>query len=293
MTYFAPSFGPAPFGTVPNCHERSNIHYIGDCSHGTLNRPIALLALHPATFYQQTPCPSRVHGGAFTVCGNCIDGIKYEHWYKLAKARITKSPPGSIFINNRARHDRETNRWLGFRTRLCGLCEKREQYLIIRRQGQISLLTRNPPPAAERARMENYPTNTYACLSDLNASKRCGEHRRSRFFNTLVHLRNVNKEWLRTTTISLDRTATWTANAIRLERRKRMTNGCLLRGREVVDGRPPKVLQCMACEGIIQITLMTQAYHNTHPPLHPRFHVNSSTPGGPLALRRDRFAHMR
>lgn len=223
------------------------------------------------------------HAGSHTVCGNCIESTKNAQWYKLARTRIEGEPPRNIGINDRAKDDREPHRWRGARARICRLCEQREQHLIYRRQGYVTVLPLFPDPSPEdQALMQHYPENTCTCLKYLESSKRCGDHRREQFNSTRAWLRNINREWLRTSVKARHSDVLWTAGPARLKQRKKMTNGCTLRAcrcrREVIHDQEPEVLHCMACEGIIQITPWTPAYHTRHPPLRHKYLVNSATP---------------
>ena len=172
---------------------------------------------------------------------------------------------------------------------MCRTCELSEQYLIRFREGHGGVLVTDAPPARQTT-MRNYPTNTCTCLWRLRNGRYCNPHYRQKWANVKAILepkRDENAERLRTLARHPTTGRSWTANSARQDNRYYNRNGCMLRacrcGREVTR-RKPEVYQCIACEGIIQVTPMPLPL--TPPTLLQQ--VNSSTPGEPFALGRRR-----
>ena len=290
-----PAVVPYP---IPRCNDYTANHaYVGECTNTVppLNRPIPPHAPHPPAYYSQTPCVDNLpeHAPGFTVCANCVGATEGEHWFKLAKAKMANDPP-----DNKPGGRRETKRWRGFWTRMCRLCERREQYLIKAREGQPGHIPVAHPPQAVQDQMKDYPRNTCTCEWHFKQPRRCRQHFRLHWLAlkpTLEHQRNMNMEWLRTSSLHPAGQHLWTANQTRLNNRYYIRNRCMLRacrcGREVTQ-RDPEVYQCMACEGIIETTPMALAYMHTFPPT-PAQQLNSASPGAPFALGRYRSARTR
>ena len=289
MVYVGAWYGPGVVPrAIPRCNDYTTNHaYNGQCTsiHPPVNRPL------PVTpYYDQLNCAQNLpeHPPGFTVCGNCQEATQDLRWYKLAKAKIVKPPP-----NNKPWGRRETKRWRGFLTRMCRTCELREQYLIRDREGHPGHAPATHPPAIQQAQMRDYPRVTCTCLWMLQSPRRCRQHYRLHWTALKPQLeqdRNTNAEWLRTTTLHPGTGMLWTANQAREDDRYYLRNRRMLRacrcGREVTQ-REPEVYQCMACEGIVQVTAMSDAYRTAHPPAGLQL-VNSATPGARLALQRAR-----
>ena len=222
---YAPPPAPALPGNAqrPICDDWDANHtYIEDCSNTSApyNEPPGPPG--PPAYYTQLPCrnlaaaPPHVkisHGALFTVCGYCADCTKTHPWHKQAIARMTKPPPAVAVY--------ETKKWRGFWTRMCNVCEDRENRLYRQRRPVGGLIAPPAPPAA--ALMANYPRNTCTCRKTLedDAVKRCAGHRRARWewlrnampgappppgsgepqlYGALAQ-RAANMEWLRTTAL--------------------------------------------------------------------------------------------
>lgn len=298
----APWHGPAAATQPINpCNDRPHTNYIGECTRraavGTNHYP----DLRP--YWRQNLCQLALplHPPGHTVCGQCHDSVDHQHWNKLALARIQKRPQRNSFMG--AGGDREEKAWRGFRTRMCGICEMREQYLIRARLlaiAGVGTATTRVPPMALRQRMENYPRNTCTCLWELEQGQRlCIRHRKS-LWDTFsqaagqrVDVRNQNREWLRTSATNPLNGVLCTARNARLQNRDMCAPGFQLRacrcGDEVTAG-VPEVYQCMGCEGIIQVTPLAVA-PPLIPPINPALLDNSANqPVNPFRLRRPRHA---
>jgi hypothetical protein len=244
--------------------------------------------------HAQLPCINTTtrHPPGRTVCYHCNRMNENLHWYKLAYARIIRQPPAPA---------NETNQWRGFLTRMCVLCEQREQYLIAaRRTGGILTMPTLAPLAGQRLRMENYPFNTCTCRKTLDQGRRCRDHRKDHWDQIrtqLVQRRNLNKRWLFETAKYNPggvRLGLRTASAARRFNRTSLAPGFGLRGcrcgREVTTVAPV-MWQCMACEGIIEVTgtHMTNAMVRAAPP-NAQQQINSASVGAQLAMRQPRAA---
>jgi hypothetical protein len=289
MVYTGRWYGPAavPIATFPCDDYEDNHDYEGECTSTVppLNCPIP-----PSPYYDQSDCAQRsaLHAPGYTVCANCVEATEDEHWFKLAKAKICNPPP-----DNKPSGRRETKRWRGFWTHMCRTCEQSEQYLIRFREGYGGVLVVHPSPARQ-ALMQNYPRNTCTCLWRLRNARRCKPHYRQHWANLKAILepkRNENAEWLRTLARHPTTGQSWTANSTRQDNRYYIRNGCMLRacrcGREVTRQKP-EAYQCMACEGIIQVTPMPLPLD----PPTPLQQINSATFGKPFALGRRRNDRM-
>ena len=236
--------------------------------------------------YAQHPCGG-VNCAPHTLCYHCNRILENEMWYKLAAARIMREPPTPA---------NETNHWRGFLTRMCQLCERREQYLIFARWNWAVVPPLAPAPA-QRALMYDYPWNTCTCKNRLDDGVLCRPERQDHW-NTLrdqlVQRRNDAKNWLFRIAIGtppLRPLHLRTAKRRRRERRIALTHQHCLRacrcGDEVTD-QAPVVWQCMACEGIIEANRangLTFAQVGMRQPT-PDERTNSATPWRPLRFHR-------
>ena len=283
-------FGPGP-GLPGPCDDRDNHTYPPGISctslvPGSVNAPLIAGAVRLP--YGQNPCTNTTtrHGPGHTVCYHCNHMNENLHWYKLAFARIVRQPPAPA---------NETTQWRGFLTRMCVLCEQREQYLIAaRRPAGVARVLALAPTAAERIWMEDYPFNTCTCRKNLDRGRRCRDHRKDHWDDLrtqLVQQRNANKRWLFETA---EHNGLLTANDARRFNRTSLAPGFGLRGcrcgREVTTAAPV-MWQCMACEGIIEVTgtEMTNIMVMANPP-NAQQQINSASLGAPLAMGQPRSA---
>ena len=154
MVFFPLFYGPNHPGP---CSDRVNFPHEWNCTHDVppyVNMPLNPPPERPPRFYRRTPCANNAtrHGPGYAVCGQCVEIAEDRQWYKMAVSRMTKPPPAP---------EKETNKWLGFWTRMCYSCEKGEQYLIAERQRSLLLLAPALPPNVHH--MADYPTNTCTC----------------------------------------------------------------------------------------------------------------------------------
>lgn len=286
--------GPGP-GLPDACDDRNNHNYPRPATDCTSITPGIMNAVRhgwglpggpfPLPEYAQLPCTTHLPN-VYTVCYHCWHMNENLQWYKVAVARIARQPPPPA---------NETNHWRGFLTRLCMLCETRERYLIAMRHEGVVAMGTLPPLPAVRARMQSYPENTCTCLHDLNAGRLCRDHRKNDWDatrNRLVQARNRHKRWLFETVAfpfgppGALRTSSQTR---RINRISLLANFCLRAcrcGNEVTNG-VPQVWQCMACQGIVEVTgtRMLPGFIAAVPPTAAQ-QINSSSVGAPLRMMR-------
>lgn len=300
----APSYAPQWYGPARNpvrCEDRRRGHQTGyppdtDCTslaHGSVNAHALGL---PATPYDpehgQLPCDNSTtrHGAAYSVCHHCNNMYKNTQWYKVAVSRIERKPPAP---------KAELDHWRGFLTRMCTLCEQREQYLVAsRRLGGVRSVALNLPDLADRARMKNYPVNTCTCRHTIDEGRLCRRHRKDQWDRArarVVAQRNANMTWLHESAHYGGYPLGGNDFLRRASERRRTDrdlsrNNCIKRGcrcgREVTAAEP-QVYQCMACQGIVQVTEMSNMHIIANPP-NALQQVNSSSAGGHLRIPRDR-----
>ena len=173
-------FGPGP-GPIGRCNDRSNGKQTGypltrpaaactSTNAGQINaRPTGLPGVMYNPDHAQLRCIDGRHQRPCTVCFHCNSMYKNSQWYRSAYNRITRRPP---LRGNEPEH------WRGFLTRMCTLCEEREQYLVASRRAGGGGIPALGPTNAQRQRMEDYPSNTCTCLSALQENRRlCRTHR--------------------------------------------------------------------------------------------------------------------
>ena len=191
----------------------------------------------------------------------------------------------------------EENAWRGYWTRMCTLCEEREMYMVLAQTFGAALgwagMIAAPVVPANVNLMLNFPQSTCTCRGRLDEHRSCSRDRKG-YWNALNHelhpVRNANREWLRKTArdpfnvlcraADARLQARWTWNAV----------GPLLRacrcGREVTRNAP-RVYQCTACEGIIQVT----GFAVMPPAPNPQQQQNSLTHPQHFRLQRPRAPH--
>lgn len=275
MVFVPPYYGPNP--NPGPCSDRRHHNYDNPCTQVTKligsNCPLPGPArLRPLAHYDKTNCTNANHDDPFTVCGNCVEMTEHSKWYTMAKKRMVEAPPEA---------GDETTRWRGFWTRLCRLCEHREQFLWHERQGHIGLAIAAPPNSNAT---QQYPDNTCTCVAELTPpGKRCAPHWKDYWDLTrppLVAARIANREWLRTVARDAAGVLCRASNARLLARWTNLNNtyyrGCRC-GRDIQSNLVPLVYLCMACEGIWQVTQMAVGHIYVQ-------HVGSSVCAGPMAL---------
>ena len=284
--------GPGPLNP-PNCNNRGTYNYapLVRCSSnvpGMVNRPFPLPVGRAPGFYNPHLCASNAHPAPYSVCGQCVLYTEDKQYYKQAVTRMTVPPPNPP-VN-------ETSKWRGFWTRMCRQCELREQYLIHWRLGSNGVIP--PPLPANVNLMAGYPRNTCTCQRSLARFRLCTDHRKPHWdairnanaatLGSIKHRTDV-RDWLKMT--ARDAVGVLcTASPARIQDRRLCQNGRIQRacrcGHEVTQGAP-EVYQCMACEGIIEVTQMALPF-----PIPTAAQLqNSFTHPWLFQLQRPRAAH--
>lgn len=217
--------------------------YTNHCSNNTNNPPCVALPFRDRWILKDCQMNDQLHGPHFQVCGYCRDHIKYERWMQRALTRIGDYPP-----------DNETADYPGFLTRMCRLCQEREQLLVRGRWGAAGGLVL-PPMPANTNEMNDFPTNTCTCKWHLRRGVFCLEHRKSivqQAMEALTATRNVTLAFLQDSALNQ---ATGVTHRTLRERRVGREDACLYRacrcGRDPVPMAQATVFQCMACEGVV------------------------------------------
>lgn len=195
-----PFNAPAPVPNLPiaqsqPCHEKlaGDSTYPQPCS----NHVNRVIGFGPDSFspnatindFRWQPCVvrHRLHPAGFNVCRYCVAAVEDEHWFKLATTCIRKKPPAGA-EDDRSRH---------YLTRVCRLCEHREETLLsqLAPNGPHGAPNRIPPQKLPtqfaRSSMANWPRSrcTYE-KKGLYMRVRCHPNRRD--FWDRVRARNVN-----------------------------------------------------------------------------------------------------
>jgi hypothetical protein len=187
--------------------------------------------------------------GFFHVCRYCIAATEYEQWFKLANTYLLKKP----------KPESETNRSRHFLTRLCRLCEVREETLLGHLQTNApATRVMNLPTQAQRDLMAHWPDNRCTCLrTALYNDTRCGTHRRPQWERekpALLARRARKKNYL----IDIEQNAHGrripSTPATQLRRRlNRLWRACRCGADPVATLDAAVVMQCMGCEGIVHV----------------------------------------
>jgi hypothetical protein len=180
MPFNAPNPVPnLPFSQLGPCQEKSagNVTYPQPCS-GHINyvpnfAPNSKSPNAGPNDFRWKICTNR-HLRApagFNVCRYCIAAAEDEHWFKLATTYFTKKPPAAA----------EDNRSRYYLTRLCRLCEHREETLLAQLEGTApnSIPPQSLPTLAARRSMADWPSNRCVCeRNTLYSGVKCLPHRR-------------------------------------------------------------------------------------------------------------------
>jgi hypothetical protein len=187
--------------------------------------------------------------GFFHVCRYCIAATEYEQWFKLANTYLLKKP----------KPEAETNRSRHFLTRLCRLCEVREETLLGHLQTNApATRVMNLPTQAQRDLMAHWPDNRCTCLrTALYNGIRCGTHRRPQWERekpALLARRARKKNYLIDIEQNAHRHRIPSTPATQLRRRlNRLWRACRCGADPVATLDAALVMQCMSCEGIVHV----------------------------------------
>jgi len=263
-----------------------NQDYINRCSEPAYHddsRPPSYYG-SPAGHWIRPLCPEPhpVLGG-HSICHYCQYNVQKQVWMRIARERWTKPLPGN-----------QQASWNGFWTRLCTDCEIAEQYLMDARNGLLSPVLANAPPAADIAAMTSYPKNTCTCLPWLTNTALCIDHRKN-FWEQIqgqanavaggtavppiVQTRNANRTFLETIALLVPdpirprpaRVATASPVRQQMRRKHRKWRACRC-GKEVNTLAASRLLQCMGCEGVKLIDPDNPAKRVALPPVAAAIH---------------------
>lgn len=280
MPFEAPN--PLLGASILGCHDKANFAYQNPCSAnnnyvlGFTNHPNHNPSEHPdgqPGDFIPRQCWNN-HNAQYGVCRYCIAAIEDQRWFKTDRGYITRRPiAASPLGRSRSRH---------YLTRLCRLCEQREEELLrqIQHISQFPPSLGSLPTQVEQDRMLHYPDKRCNCTAPLDQGIRCLRDRRGHWAirkRTQLRTKATNKAFLER--LAFDATLGQAVVASRDQRASRMENGtsraCRCGREPVASIAQATVMQCMACEGIVHFA----------PP------GNHNAGGGPLpiALRQNTY----
>lgn len=197
------------------------------------------------------------HPSGFHVCRYCIAAAEDERWFRLATTYFRNKPPAAA----------EDNRSRYYLTRLCRLCEHREETLL------SQLLPSNAPHAAAnpmppqnlptqiaRNFMAEWPSNRCTCeKKSLYLGIRCLPHRRD-FWDfrrsRIAREKTRNKNYLINTSRLGGQRVNATEGKMDDRRRDGLWRACRCGNDPVATTAEATVMQCMACEGIVHFDII-------------------------------------
>jgi hypothetical protein len=241
------------------CHEKARFTYNQPCS----NQWNHVLGFAPhsrspdglVVNFRPRPCIHRADHGwppnTHEVCRYCIAAAEDTHWFKLATTHFRERPTA------RAEHNRSRN----YLTRLCRLCEAREETLLTQLLGQAPLLVQTFPSAAQRRSMADWPRNRCICeKSGLYSRVRCLPHRKGRWDfvrPVFVEAKRHNREYLiNTVRNALGRRVDSTTNQQATRVTNRLYRACRCGRDPVATIAEATVMQCLSCEGIVHMDII-------------------------------------
>ena len=247
-----------------NCGEKFRFNYPQPCSdqrNFTPNSaPDYSLTSHGNRFDgRQHPCLGPHPGNGRTVCRYCIAATENQRWFRWATTFLSEAPPQTA----------EHNRSPYYLTRLCRLCEYREELLLaqLNGQGPNTIPPRMLPTVADRALMADWPENRCKCEKRcLYSGVRCLPHRK-KFWETMkqscLEKRRHNRKYLINTEQDAQGNRVDATDATQQHRKaQRLHRACRCGADPVATFAEAVVMQCMCCEGIVHFA----ATHPTQPP---------------------------
>jgi hypothetical protein len=264
------------------CHDKAIFNYGQPCSN-QWNRVMGF-APHSRSpdglmvNFMHTPCVRRIAHGLnnHDVCRYCIAAAEDEHWFKLATTYFRGKPSPSA-EHNRSRY---------YLTRLCRLCEAREETLLTQLLGQAPLQVQQLPSQAARTWMSDWPRNRCACeRRGLYSGVRCLPHRKERWDHVrpvFVDAKRHNMEYLINTVRNNGRRVDATANQKAIRNQQGLYRACRCGEDPVATIAEATVMQCLSCEGVVHMPIIPggpQPAFGTLPPVWtpPQLLQNSLT----------------
>ena len=222
----------------------------------------------PADFRPQVCFNASQHPfvpGGYEVCRYCIAATEDKPWFKQATTYFRKKP-SAYAESNRSRH---------YLTRLCRLCEHREEVLLAQLEGTApnSIPPQRLPSQFQRNLMAEWPRNRCTCEKlGLYNNVRCFPHRRDRWDTMRVRFvaaKRRHKNYL----IHTKRVGDRRVDAMANEMKDRIDNGrwraCRCGEEPVATTAEATVMQCMCCKGIVHFVAIPggpQPAFGTPPP---------------------------
>lgn len=187
------------------------------------------------------------HRSGFNVCRYCVAAAEDERWFKLATTYFTKKPPAAA----------EDNRSRYYLTRLCRLCEHREETLLAQLDGTApnSIPPQSLPTLAARRSMADWPSNRCVCeRNTLYSGVKCLPHRREfwdRQRPNYARDKARNKQYLIHTVRDGNQRVDATVDEMDQRRANGLWRACRCGEDPVATTAEAVVMQCMSCEGIV------------------------------------------
>lgn len=275
----------APFqvwntSALATCKERSRFDYINPCS----NR-----ANYAANFtigtqdYSLTPDGSPLdgrwkrctgaHARGHSMCRYCIAATEDQPWFKKAYNYIVANNPAPT-------QHAESNRSSHYLTRMCRLCEYREEVLLAQLGGNAPGAPFVPPPPGlvppqnhptqdELDWVSDWPTNRCTCeKKGLYNGILCLPHRKQQWMDFKKEndvKRRHNRKYLMNTEADQQGDRVDSTQATKNHRRAaKLHRACRCGSDPVATIAEATVMQCMACEGIVHL-LYTPGGHQPAP----------------------------
>jgi len=273
MPFNAPARVPHTLPRRP-CDEKSRFDYINPCS-SQLNYRVnftrtAAVAQHYSLTEDGGPLDGRrrrctgMHVNDHRMCRYCIAATEDQKWFRKAYDYIaTNNPPTGGSESNRSSH---------YLTRMCRLCEYREEILLAQLGGRPPNAPNVPIPPWI-VPLQNHPTQAELDWSSSWPSNRCTCEKKG-LYNGILCLPHRKKHWedfKKQNDVKRRHNRNYLINTERdgngnrvnvtpqtIARRRpnllrRLHRACRC-GEDPVDTlAEATVMQCMACEGIVHL----------------------------------------
>jgi hypothetical protein len=188
--------------------------------------------------------------GIFNVCRYCIASTEAKRWFKLARKHFVEKPP-----QRKENLPNKNSRY--FLTRLCRLCEVREELLLDQLQHpQHNILPVNRPSPREQSLMARYPVNRCTCQRrTLYVEVRCDMHRKVMWDclkTDVIAQKAENRHFL--VNIEQNDHGQRVQSTVETQVRRNedgLWRACRCGADPVATTEEAVVMQCMGCEGIV------------------------------------------
>jgi hypothetical protein len=188
--------------------------------------------------------------GIFNVCRYCIASTESKPWFKLARKHFVEKPPQrkDTLPHKHSRY---------FLTRLCRLCEAREEQLLDELQNpQHHILPVNRQSPREQRLMTRYPNNRCRCQrTTLYVGVRCDTHRRVMWDSLKTDVlaqKAANMQFLVNSEQNDQGQRVQSTVETQMRRNHEgLWRACRCGADPVATPEEAVVMQCMGCEGIV------------------------------------------